>query len=203
MISIINYGLGNLKAIQNVYSRLGIKSNFVSTIEELSRATKLILPGVGSFDYAIDKLNKSGMLDCLNNLVIEKEIPILGICVGFQMMTKSSEEGKLEGLGWLNARVKKFDITNNESMLLPHMGWNDVEVSQNSPLFINLEHFSKFYFLHSYYIKSNIEQQIIAYSNYGGKFACALNKNNIFGVQFHPEKSHHFGIKLLENFAKV
>lgn len=204
MITIVNYGLGNIKAIQNVYSKLSIPVRVVSDIKEFGDIEKLILPGVGAFDYAMGKLKSSGMYEKINELVVEKEIPVIGICVGMQMMTKSSDEGVLPGLGWVDATVKKFDSTKmNGKIQLPHMGWNDVESTTENPLFDGLHKDAKFYFLHSYYIDCNIGKQIIATSNYADNFVCAFNFKNIYGVQFHPEKSHHFGVKLLENFAKL
>lgn len=204
MITIINYGLGNIKAIQNVYSKLSIPVKVVSDITEFGVVEKLILPGVGAFDYAMEKLKSSGMYNKLNELVLEKEIPVIGICVGMQMMAKSSDEGVLPGLGWLDATVKKFDATKMDGkMQLPHMGWNDVESRTENPLFNGLHQDAKFYFLHSYYIDCNDEDIAIATSNYADNFTCAINSKKIYGVQFHPEKSHHFGVKLLENFAKL
>ena len=204
MIAIINYGLGNIKAIQNVYSKLSIPVRVVSNITEFGNIEKLILPGVGAFDYAMEKLKSSGMYEKINELVLEKEIPVIGICVGFQMMAKSSDEGVLPGLGWIDARVKKFDSNKmNGKIQLPHMGWNDVDSITENPLLDGLHKDAKFYFLHSYYVDCNDERQAIATSNYADNFVCAVNFRNIYGVQFHPEKSHHFGVKLLENFAKL
>jgi len=204
MITIINYGLGNIKAIQNVYSKLSIPVRVVSDKNHLGHTEKLILPGVGAFDYAMGKLKDSGMYEKINELVLEKEIPVLGICVGMQMMAKSSEEGVLPGLGWVDAAVKKFVATKIDGKIhLPHMGWNDVESKTENPLFEDLHKDAMFYFLHSYHVVCNDEKQIIAISNYADNFVCAINFKNIYGVQFHPEKSHHFGVKLLENFYKL
>jgi len=190
-------------AIQNVYNKLSISNTVASDIYELNGAQKIILPGVGAFDYAMQKLIHSGMYDSINDLVLNKKIPVLGICVGVQLMTNSSDEGKLKGLGWIDAKVKKFDESKlNSKVNLPHMGWIDVNPVKNSPLFKDLEQDAKFYFLHSYYIDSDNSEQILAKSDYAGEFVSAVNKDNIYGVQFHPEKSHHFGVKLLENFAK-
>jgi glutamine amidotransferase len=204
MITIINYGLGNIKAIQNVFNKISVPSRVVSNLDEFDGAEKIVLPGVGAFDYAMQKLRNSGMYEKLNELVLEKEVPVIGICVGMQMMAKSSDEGKLEGLGWFDASVKKFDETKlNNNIQLPHMGWNDVNPSKTNPLFHGLEQNARFYFLHSYYISCNQNEQVLATSEYPEKFVCAVNHKNIYGVQFHPEKSHHFGVNLLHNFAKV
>lgn len=204
MITIVNYGVGNIKAIQNVYYKLSIPARVISDKNELEKIDKLILPGVGSFDYAMEKLISSGMYEKINELVLEKGIPVIGICVGMQMMTKSSDEGSMPGLGWINANVKKFDATKmNGKIQLPHMGWNDVVSKTENPLFDNLHKDAKFYFLHSYYVDCYDDEQAIATANYADDFVCAVNFKNMYGVQFHPEKSHHFGVKLLENFAKL
>lgn len=204
MISIVDYGLGNLKAFANIYKRLNIDVEFVKTPEQLNSAEKIILPGVGAFDHAISELNISGMREKLDELVLEKKVPVLGICVGMQMLGKRSDEGKLEGLGWIDADIIKFDVNLiKQKPQLPHMGWNDVHPIANNILFQDLEANSIFYFLHSYYFSCNNPIDAIAKSEYGLDFTCAVNHENIFGVQFHPEKSHQYGIQLLKNFAKL
>ena len=204
MISIVDYGLGNLKAFANIYKRLNIDVEFVKTPEQLNSAEKIILPGVGAFDHAISELNISGMRKKLDELVLEKKVPVLGICVGMQILGKRSDEGNLEGLGWVDADIIKFD-TNliKQKPLLPHMGWNDVHPIEGNPLFQELETNSIFYFLHSYYFSCNNPKDAIAKSNYGLEFTCSVNHDNIYGVQFHPEKSHQYGIQLLKNFANL
>ena len=204
MISIVDYGLGNLKAFANIYKRLNIDVEFVKTPEQLSSAEKIILPGVGAFDHAMEQLNKSGMREKLDELVLIKKVPVIGICVGMQMLGKRSDEGQLEGLNWIDADIIKFD-TNliNQKPQLPHMGWNDVYPIGNNPLFQDLEKNSIFYFLHSFYFSCNNPLNSIAKSEYGIEFTCAINHENIFGVQFHPEKSHQYGIQLLKNFANL
>jgi glutamine amidotransferase len=204
MITIINYGVGNIFAFQNVFKRLDIPTKIAITAADLEDAEKLILPGVGSFDYAMNQLNSSGMRGKLDELVLEKMVPVIGICVGMQMMGNSSDEGKLDGLKWIDAEILKF----NESLIqqrtkLPHMGWNDVSPVENHPLFIGLEKEAIFYFLHSFYFKCNNLNDSIANSEYGISFSSAVNHNNIYGLQFHPEKSHQYGEKLLHNFAKL
>lgn len=204
MITIVNYGSGNIRAIANIYKRLNVAVSVASTPEELRSAEKIILPGVGAFDQAIKCLNESGMRGVLNELVIEKKKPVLGICVGMQILANSSEEGVLDGLGWIAGEVKKFDVSNfSQKTHLPHMGWNDVVPVKSSKLFVNLENDALFYFLHSYYFSCSDENDVLAVTNYGGNFTSAVNSGNVFGVQFHPEKSHQWGIQLLKNFGEL
>ena len=203
MISIIDYGVGNLKAFANIFKRLGISAEIVSSKEQLYKAHKIILPGVGAFDHAMAMLGSSEINSVLNELVLEKNVPVLGICVGMQMMAKSSDEGLLNGLGWIDANVKIFDVSKIKHVTkLPHMGWNNVKATVKNPLLKNIED-SLFYFLHSYYFVCENEYDIIGQSYYGDVFTCAVNYKNIYGVQFHPEKSHEYGIQLLKNFATL
>jgi glutamine amidotransferase len=204
MITIIDYGVGNIFAFQNVYKRLNIPTNIAKTKEELINAEKLILPGVGSFDYAMTQLNASGMREKLDELVIIDKVPVLGICVGMQIMGNSSDEGSLDGLKWIDSEILKFDEQLiHQRTKLPHMGWNDVTPVNNHPLFIGLEKSAIFYFLHTFYFKCKNEKESIAISNYGISFSSAVNRDNIYGIQFHPEKSHQYGEKLLNNFANL
>ena len=204
MITIIDYGVGNIKAFYNIFSKLSVNVKIAQKPEDLLNATKLILPGVGHFDYAMKRFSDSGMLKVVDDMVMNHNIPILGICVGMQMLAKSSEEGVMPGLGWIDATVKKIDADLlTQTTRLPHMGWNDVSVKIKNPLLKHLDFNSRFYFLHSYYFDPNLESDSIAFSNYGKEFTCVVNHKNIFGVQFHPEKSHHYGIQLLNNFANI
>jgi glutamine amidotransferase len=203
LIKIVDYGLGNLLALQNIYKLLNIPVSFAKTAKDLEEATHIILPGVGAFDQAIEKLNLSGMRARLEQSVLEDKIPILGICVGMQIFADRSDEGKLAGLGWISGEVKNFKSLIEESLVLPHMGWNDVHPVIKNELFNNFTNSIQFYLLHSYYFKCDHLDDIAAFSNYGEEFACAVNYNNIYGVQFHPEKSHHFGIQLLKNFSEI
>ncbi len=204
MIAIINYGLGNIKAFGNIYHKLNIPFSIATKPEDLVGATKIILPGVGDYDYAMERLDKSGMRQPLDALVLEKKMPVLGICVGMQILANSSEEGELPGLGWIDAKVKKFDTSKfKQNTKIPHMGWNDVAPAKNHGLFNGLETNALFYFLHSYYFECNKKDDTLAVANYGGEFACAAHHENIYGVQFHPEKSHQYGIQLLNNFANL
>ena len=204
MITLIDYGVGNIFAFQNVYKRLNIPTKIAKRKEDLANAKKLILPGVGSFDYAMAQLNASGMREKLDELVLEKKVPVIGICVGMQMMGNRSDEGKLEGLNWIDSEILKFDQNLiQQRTKLPHMGWNDVAPINNHPLFIGLEKEAIFYFLHSFYFKCKNETESIAVSNYGISFSSAVHRENIYGIQFHPEKSHQYGEKLLHNFANL
>ena len=204
MITIIDYGVGNIFAFQNVYKRLNIPTKIAKTQQDLADAKKLILPGVGSFDYAMSQLNASGMREKLDELVLEKKVPVIGICVGMQMMGNRSDEGKLEGLKWIDSEILKFDENLiQQRTKLPHMGWNDVAPINNHPLFIGLEKDAIFYFLHSFYFRCKNETESIAVSNYGISFSSAVHRENIYGIQFHPEKSHQYGEKLLHNCANL
>lgn len=202
MITIIDYGMGNLGSIQNIIQKIGGSSVITSDPEKIFKADKLLLPGVGSFDQASQNLmNKS-----LFNVTIEKAksgTPLLGICLGMQLLGNNSEEGVLSGLGLIPGSVKKFVLA--EGMKIPHMGWNIVNYQDGNPLFKGFEDFeeTRFYFVHSYHFLCNNEQNAIGKTTYGSEFTCAVQKNNIFGVQFHPEKSHKFGMKLLENYISI
>lgn len=204
MITIIDYGVGNINAFVNVYKRVNVPVKIANTAADIEGAQKLILPGVGHFDHAMSELIKSGMREKLDELVMVKKVPIIGICVGMQMMGNISDEGKLAGLNWIDATIKKFDETKIQQVTkLPHMGWNDVHPVVSNPLFKGLEKDALFYFLHSYYFECNDSTDILATSEYAGQFTCAVNHENVYGIQFHPEKSHHYGEKLLHNFAKL
>lgn len=203
MIGIIDYGVGNIKAFANIYKNLNIPFKIVKDISEFENITKLILPGVGSFDHAMISLQNSGMREKLDELVLEKETPVIGICVGMQMLAKSSEEGTLNGLGWIDGIVKKFDKSKIKNAPLPHMGWNNLKIEKENKIFENLEENPRYYFLHSYYFECENKEDVIATSTYGEKFDCMINHKNIYGIQCHPEKSHHNGMQLLKNFGEL
>lgn len=204
MITIINYNAGNIKSIQNMLKRIGAKSCISSDATEIEQAEKLILPGVGHFDYGMNNLKQSGLIEVLNKKVLIDKIPLLGICLGAQLLGNRSEEGVEKGLGWIDMDIVKFDKTKMPDHLkIPHMSWNEIIVKKDSALLKGLDNNSRFYFVHSYHMKCNNVNDVLANTNYGYEFTSAVEKENIFGVQFHPEKSHKFGMRLLENFVAI
>lgn len=203
MIGIIDYGLGNVKAFANVYKKLNISNRIVRYPQDLDKVSKIILPGVGAFDHAMHKLQQSGMKQILTERVLDHKVPVLGICVGMQILARSSEEGNASGLGWVNAKVKRFCPEPESDMQIPHMGWNDIRLMRENAILHDLEQDSRFYFLHSFYFEVDHNEDMIAATDYYGEFASVVNKGNVFGVQFHPEKSHQWGIKLLKNFVDL
>lgn len=204
MLTLINYGLGNINAFCNIYKKLNIEFQIASNKEDLFKAKKLILPGVGAFDRAMQKLNSSGLRETLDKLVLIDNVPILGICVGMQIMAESSEEGSEKGLAWIPGNVKKFKLGSEKNKFkpLPHMGWNQVNKTINCSLFNNIDS-NYFYFLHSYFLETAKKENIIATTDYYGLFTSAIANSTIFGVQFHPEKSHKNGMNLLLNFNNI
>lgn len=203
MIALVDYGLGNLQAFANIYRRLGIEAWAAQTAADLRRASRIILPGVGAFDWAMTRLQGSGLRDALDEEVLGGKKPVLGICVGMQMMARSSEEGVLPGLGWIDATVVRFDTRLLQGRThLPHMGWNDVRPLATDTLFAGIDD-PRYYFLHSYYMKPVRPEDTLAESTYGLTFTSAVRSGNVYGTQFHPEKSHHWGIRLLQNFAEL
>lgn len=204
MIGIIDYGSGNVKAIANIYKRLNTDYFITSDPSELERATHLVLPGVGAFDKTMNLLNSSGLRVKLDSLVLNEKIPIVGICVGMQIMAESSEEGKESGLGWIKGTVKRID----ESTLirkpkLPHMGWNSIVLNTHTDLLQNVDLNKGFYFLHSYYVDTYDIADVIAKVDYGSNINAIIKRENIIGIQFHPEKSHQNGIEVFKNFSKT
>ena len=202
MIGIINYGLGNILAYENLLNRINVDNMVIKSVDDLNKVKKFILPGVGHFDQAINSLESSGLLDNILYLVKNKNFPILGICVGMQILADSSEEGKKSGLGLIKGKVKKLK-SDKINMILPHLGWNEIKFIDNTDLFKNMKSNSQFYFLHSYYFECSNKSNEIASFKYGEKFCCAVKQNNIYGVQFHPEKSHSSGVQLIKNFSEI
>ena len=203
MIHIVDYGVGNIQAILNVYKRLGIEAQRARTDADVRSAKRLLLPGVGKFDTAMELFDKSGMRPAVEDRVREG-IPLLGICVGMQMLADSSEEGDKPGLGFVPGRVRHFaSNAASASLPMPHMGWNDVVPVNGGRLFENQEEDMRFYFLHSYYFECADDADVAGHADYGFRFHCAVHRGNVFGAQFHPEKSHHWGSGLLKRFAEI
>jgi len=201
-ITIIDYGLGNLGSIYNMLRHIGIESQITSNLTEIGNADKLILPGVGSFDHGMKNLNDGTLKEILNYKVKEQFTPILGICLGMQLLGNSSEEGKEEGLKWINAVTKKFNFEDT-SLKIPHMGWNYVSKTKDHPLLNDMENDTRFYFVHSYCVHCANKTDELLSCHYGVDFTCAVLHDNIMGVQFHPEKSHRYGMQIFKNFAKL
>lgn len=200
-VTLVHYGLGNIQAFANIYQRLNLAVEVATTAAQLEQAQRLILPGVGAFDWAMARLNASGMREALDGAVLNRKVPVLGVCVGMQMMAERSDEGVEPGLGWIKGDVKAFDFHSDGRLPLPHMGWNDIDPVSNDCLFAGIEA-PKYYFLHSYCIVPTHGADALATADYGNRFVSAVRHDNIFGTQFHPEKSHNWGIDLLRNFAR-
>lgn len=201
MLVIVDYGVGNLASIQNMLKKIGAPSKISSNGEEIGEAEKLILPGVGAFDTCAAKLQQSGLVEVLSKKVIQDKTPVLGVCVGMQLLAESSEEGILPGLGWIRGTIIKFRAALlPPGTKIPHMGWTDVTAVKSSKLFEKMYEDPRFYFVHSYHAQLLDESDALIYAEYGYRFVAGVERANILGVQFHPEKSHKFGMKLLENF---
>lgn len=201
MIAIVDYDIGNIAAVFNMLMRLGLRSVVTANTQDIERASKIILPGNGSFDACMKNLRASGLIPVLEEKVLAQKVPLLGICVGAQMLGTKSEEGEESGLGWLNLQVSRFpDI---KGLRIPHMGWTEVWAhNKNNPLLEDMEAGARFYFVHSYYMAPNNPEEIMLSAKYGIEFAAGVSRDNIAGVQFHPEKSHRFGKQLLNSFAR-
>ena len=201
MIVIIDYGVGNVRSLANMLKKLGASCTITNEISTIEKATKVILPGVGAFDTAMQDLTKTGIKQVLEQKALEEKIPVLGICLGMQLLTNGSEEGKEQGLGWIPGYVHRFP--KDASLKVPHMRWNAVSVCQEKALVNDLVHDSRFYFVHSYYVKAAQPQHVLLQATHGICFDAAIQKENISGVQFHPERSHKYGMKLLSNFIQL
>lgn len=203
MITIIDYGMGNLGSIINMFKRINVASKITSDIDEIYKSEKILLPGVGAFDAAMKRINEAGFKEVLNEKALKEKIPVLGICLGMQLLTRSSEEGQLEGLAWIPADTLKFRFDQSLNLKIPHMGWNLVHAKKASRLTENFYGETKFYFVHSYYVKADNIDDVLTTTHYGIDFHSIIQHENIYGAQFHPEKSHKFGMRLLENFARI
>lgn len=205
MITIVNYEMGNLGSIYNMFRYIDVEAEITDDIEKIKKAKKILLPGVGSFDMAMKKIKEKNFFDILNEKALVEKIPILGICLGMQLLTDSSEEGISKGFGWISADTLSFKERIDRDLKVPHMGWNVVKKTRESKLTKDFENFEevRFYFVHSYFVKVKDEKNSILKTKYGVEFDSAIQNDNIFGAQFHPEKSHKFGMKLFENFARL
>jgi glutamine amidotransferase len=205
MICIVDYGVGNIQAFLNLFKRIGVEARRASTSEELEGARRLVLPGVGHFDHAMQRLNDSGLRPKLDELVLEAHVPVVGICVGMQMLAYGSDEGTIPGLGWVPGRVRAFaDHHKSAQLPMPHMGWNELEPRAGSKLFTRgFEDGTQFYFLHSYFYDAEDKNDVAATAHYGLDFDAVVSRGHIHGVQCHPEKSHHWGEQLLKNFVEL
>lgn len=204
MIAIIDYGSGNVGAIANIYKQLKVPHIITGDLSELEKAERYILPGVGAFDTTMKYFRKSGMVDLLDEQILNRGKKVLGICVGMQILAESSDEGELAGLGWIKGRVRKIDTsTLPAAPRLPHMGWNTVTTKPGARLFDDVDTVQGFYFLHSYYFDPSSAEDIAATVDYGNNIPCAVARGNVFGMQFHPEKSHANGVAVFRNFAEL
>ena len=203
MIAIINYGMGNIGSIKKKMNRIGVKSIITSNAEEIRGSNKIILPGVGHFAKAVSEIKNRGLWDLLSEQVLVEKKVVLGICLGMQLMAKRSEEGDAEGFGWFDAKVIRFKVSDTTRYKIPHIGWNTTNLVKDSPLYKNIDSNSEFYFVHSYHIQCNNLNDILSETIYDYPFTSAIQKENIFGVQFHPEKSHDAGEMLLRNFVNL
>jgi glutamine amidotransferase len=204
MINIIDYGAGNIGSIQNMIRRLGGESRIVHDAQSILSSDKLILPGVGNFDHGMQMLIDKNLIEPIKTFMNLKQRPLLGICLGAQLLTKKSEEGQLDGLGFFDAEVLHFSkLANTENIRIPHMGWNFIRYEDDKQLLCNLPEQPRFYFVHSYYLQSNVSSEVLCTANYNVSFAAGLQKDNVWAVQFHPEKSHKYGMQLFQNFLNL
>lgn len=201
-ISVIDYEAANIGSVLRMLEKAGGKPVRASTTAHISAAKRIILPGVGAFDHGMSQLYKRGLVEALNDAAQVRRIPVMGICLGMQLMCRRSEEGELPGLGWMDADVEKFQFDVETRLPVPHMGWNTVRLCKDNPLIPSIEDRTRFYFVHSYKVRCNRAEDVIAKTHYGVEFDSMFGRDNLFGAQFHPEKSHRFGMQLLSNFLK-
>jgi glutamine amidotransferase len=203
MIVVVDCGIGNLHSIFKQLLRLGASVMISRTVKDIQDADKLILPGVGNFAHAMKNLYDLNLVSVLTERVLAQKVPILGICLGMQLFGKRSEEGQVDGLGWINAQTKRFILDEKLHLRIPHMGWNSIEIKRTSPFLNGISHDNTFYFVHSYHVACNEPENVAAITSYGIHFTSVIQKDNIYGTQFHPEKSHKCGLQLLKNFMNL
>jgi imidazole glycerol-phosphate synthase subunit HisH len=203
MIVIVDYKMGNLGSISHKIKKLGHSSVISSDISVIKKAKKIILPGIGSFEKAMKNIHEMNLIDILNEKVLVEQVPLLGICLGMQLVTEKSEEGNSKGLGWINGEVVKFKVKDSLKHKIPHIGWNQISIAKESLLMKGIPDLSEFYFVHSYYVKQGNQDDVLNETEFEYKFTSAIQKGNIFGVQYHPEKSHDTGALLLKNFINL
>ena len=202
-IVIVDYGMGNLGSIRNMCKRIGFASHVTSDPGEILLASKIILPGVGAFDGGMRRLAELSLVPVLKEMALNRKVPVLGVCLGMQLLTERSDEGKLPGLGWINGETVRFRFEGERPLhKVPHMGWNTVDIRKQGSLFRGIEGEVRFYFVHSYYVSCRDPQDVLSTTTYGHPFVSALQRGNIMGAQFHPEKSHRFGMAVLRNFLE-
>lgn len=202
MIVIVDYGMGNAGSIGNMLLRLGMESRISSDPADVLAATRIILPGIGSFDRAMENLERLELIPALDKRVLEDEVPFLGICLGMQLLTQGSDEGQRPGLGWIEGRTLRFGFDGNTDLRVPHMGWNRIDVHRSSPILDDRYEQSRYYFVHSFHVQCRHDANVLATTRYGVEFHSAVIRGNVMGTQFHPEKSHKFGLRLLANFSR-
>ena len=203
MIAIVDHGMGNLGSVHNMFRKIGADSVRTADPDEIWRADKIVLAGIGGFDGAAERIGELGLLDVLNDFVLERRRPVLGVCLGMQLMARGSEEGSQAGLGWLDADVTRFSFPPGVQLPVPHMGWQEIKRTRPSPLFIEEGHDARFYFSHAYHLVCHDPSDVVATATYGYEFAAAVHRGNILGTQFHPEKSHVFGEELYRRFVSL
>ena len=202
MIVIVDLGLGNMGSVRNMFKRVGVEARSTLDQEEIARASKLVLPGVGAFDSGMARLNQTGLVDLLTRRVVHERVPVIGICLGMQLLTDGSEEGTLPGLGWVPGFTRRFRLEGT-SLKVPHMGWNRADATREDSLFKGADADARYYFVHSYHVDCANDADVLAWTEHGVRFASALQRANVYGTQFHPEKSHRFGMNVLRNFADL